>query len=126
MFDAGVGAGTQVIPIWPAGSLAADAATQHEVVTENAAHEHTVTNIHNPTITAYLPPTDKATGVANRDCPWGRPSLPLHDHEGYDVGKWLASIGWRVFVLEIPAGPRGEFALHGGRTPIKTRSAQSV
>src|ERR1035441_5898791 len=54
----------QVVPIWPAGTLAADAQTQQEVVTENAAHEHTVTNIHNPTITAYLPPAEKATGVA--------------------------------------------------------------
>ncbi len=90
----------QVIPIWPAGSLAADAQTQHEVVTENAAHEHTVTNIHNPTITAYLPPTDKATGVAIVIAPGGGHRFLSIDHEGYDVGKWLASIGVAGFVLK--------------------------
>jgi endo-1,4-beta-xylanase len=90
----------QVIPIWPAGSLAADAATQHEVVTENAAHEHTVTNIHNPTITAYLPPADKATGVAIVVAPGGGHRFLSIDHEGYDVGKWLASIGVAGFVLK--------------------------
>jgi acetyl esterase/lipase len=90
----------QVIPIWPAGSLAADAATQHEVVTENAAHEHTVTNIHNPTITAYLPPPEKATGVAIVVAPGGGHRFLSIDHEGYDVGKWLASIGVAGFVLK--------------------------
>jgi endo-1,4-beta-xylanase len=90
----------QVIPIWPAGSLAADAATQHEVVTENAAYEHTVTNIHNPTITAYLPPPEKATGVAIVVAPGGGHRFLSIDHEGYDVGKWLASIGVAGFVLK--------------------------
>ena len=90
----------RVIPIWPAGNLAADAATQHEVVTENAAHEHTVTNIHNPTITAYLPPADKATGVAIVVAPGGGHRFLSIDHEGYDVGKWLASIGVAGFVLK--------------------------
>jgi len=90
----------QVIPIWPAGNLAADAQSQHEVVTENAAHEHTVTNIHNPTITAYLPPQEKATGVAILVAPGGGHRFLSIDHEGYDVGKWLASIGVAGFVLK--------------------------
>src|SRR5258708_5102606 len=78
-----------VIPIWAAGSLAPEAASQHEVITENAAHEHTVTNIHNPTLTAYLPPPDKATGVAIVIAPGGGHRFLSIDHEGYDVGKWL-------------------------------------
>jgi len=89
-----------VIPIWPAGNLPADAASQHEVVVENAAHEHTVTNIHNPTITAYLPPAEKATGVAIVVAPGGGHRFLSIDHEGYDVGKWLASIGVAGFVLK--------------------------
>ena len=90
----------QVIPIWPAGALSADAASQPEVVTENAAHEHTVANVHNPTITAYLPPGDKATGVAVVIAPGGGHRFLSIDHEGYDVGKWLASIGVAGFVLK--------------------------
>jgi acetyl esterase/lipase len=90
----------QVIPIWPAGSLAPEAASQREIVTENAAHEHTVTNIHNPTITAYFPPPGKATGVAIVIAPGGGHRFLSIDHEGYDVGKWLASIGVAGFVLK--------------------------
>jgi endo-1,4-beta-xylanase len=90
----------QVISIWPADKLAAEAATQHEVITENAAHEQTVTNIHNPTITAYLPPTEKATGVAIVIAPGGGHRFLSIDHEGYEVGKWLASIGVAGFVLK--------------------------
>src|SRR5208337_2850962 len=83
----------QVIPIWPADKLAADAATQHEVITETAAHDHSVTNIHNPTITAYLPPADKATGAAIVIAPGGAHRFLTMDREGYDVAKWMASIG---------------------------------
>jgi endo-1,4-beta-xylanase len=90
----------QVIPIWPAGSLSADAQSQHEVVTENAAHEHSVTNIHNPTITAYLPRQEKSAGVAIVVAPGGGHRFLSIDHEGYDVGKWLASIGVAGFVLK--------------------------
>ena len=88
------------IPIWPPGTLSADAASQPEVVTENAAHEHTVANVHNPTITPYLPPSEKATGVAVVIAPGGGHRFLSIDHEGYDVGKWLASIGVAGFVLK--------------------------
>src|ERR1035441_6709133 len=99
------GQSPQVIPIWPAAKLAPEAAAQHEVITENAAHEHTVTNIHNPTITAYLPPPEKATGVAIVIAPGGGHRFLSIDHEGYDVGKWLASIGVAGFVLKDRLGP---------------------
>jgi len=89
-----------VIPIWPADKLAAEAATQHEVVTETAAHDHQVTNIHNPTITAYLPAPEKATGVAIVVAPGGGHRFLTMDREGYDVAKWMASIGVAGFVLK--------------------------
>jgi endo-1,4-beta-xylanase len=89
-----------VIPIWPAAKLAPDVASKPEIITENAAHEHTVTNIHNPTITAFLPPQDKATGVAIVIAPGGGHRFLSIDHEGYDVGKWLAGIGVAGFVLK--------------------------
>lgn len=90
----------EVVPLWPANSLAADAAAQKEVITENANHEHSVTNINNPTITAFLPAKDKATGVAVVIAPGGGHRFLSIDHEGYDVGKWLAGIGVAGFVLK--------------------------
>jgi len=89
-----------VIPLWPAASLSPGAASQQEVITEDAAHEHRVTNIHNPTLTAYLPPAGKAAGVAIVIAPGGGHRFLSIDHEGYDVGKWLASIGVAGFVLK--------------------------
>ena len=90
----------QVISIWPAANLAADAQSQHEVITETDAHDHQVTNVHNPTITAYLPAPGKATGVAIVVAPGGAHRFLTMDREGYDVAKWMASIGVAGFVLK--------------------------
>src|ERR1700733_12448763 len=88
------------IPLRPASSLSADAGSQKEVIVENAAHEHTVTNIHVPTITAFIPTKEKAAGVAVVIAPGGGHRFLSIDHEGYDVGKWFASIGVAGFVLK--------------------------
>lgn len=93
-------AGPDVVALWPPSALRPDAMSQKEIVTENAAHEHTVTNIHNPTITVYLPPKERATGVAVVIAPGGGHRFLSIDHEGYDVGKWFASIGVAGFVLK--------------------------
>jgi endo-1,4-beta-xylanase len=87
----------EIVPLWPPSS---DAGAQREIVIENAAHEHTVTNINVPTITAYLPSKEKATGVAVVIAPGGGHRFLSIDHEGYDVGKWLQGIGVAGFVLK--------------------------
>jgi endo-1,4-beta-xylanase len=59
-----------------------------------------VSNVHNPTITPYLPPADKATGCAVIVAPGGGHRILAVSHEGYSVGEWLARRGVAAFVLK--------------------------
>ncbi len=57
-------------------------------------------NIHNPSITPFLPTKDKATGCAVIIAPGGGHMFQTIDREGYDLGKWLADHGIAAFVLK--------------------------
>jgi acetyl esterase/lipase len=59
-----------------------------------------VKNIHNPSITAYLPPPEKATGAAVLIFPGGGHRELVFDAEGVDPAKYLNSIGVAAFVLK--------------------------
>ncbi len=77
--------------------------TDPEVVAEqgkNGVHDRHISRIHNPTLTVYLPPRDKATGAAVVICPGGGHRILAIDHEGYDVARWLNSIGVAGIVLK--------------------------
>jgi acetyl esterase/lipase len=57
-------------------------------------------NIHNPSLTPFLPSKDQATGAAIVVAPGGGHMFLTMDREGYDVGKWLAEHGIAAFVLK--------------------------
>jgi endo-1,4-beta-xylanase len=59
-----------------------------------------ISNIHNPSITPFLPPADKATGAAVIIAPGGAHMFLTIDREGYDLAKLLASRGIAGFVLK--------------------------
>ena len=92
------------ITLWPNGAPGfEDNRNEQEIVTENGRGRSgfiAVSNVHNPTITPYLPPADKATGVAVVVAPGGGHRLLAISHEGYDVGQWLADHGIAAFVLK--------------------------
>lgn len=56
--------------------------------------------ISRPTLTAYLPPKDKATGAAVVICPGGGYTIVAAGHEGADVAKRLNESGVAAFVLK--------------------------
>jgi acetyl esterase/lipase len=53
-----------------------------------------------PTLTAYLPPADKATGAAVVVCPGGGYSGRAIAHEGKEIAEWLNARGVAAFVLK--------------------------
>ncbi len=57
-------------------------------------------NIHNPSLTAYLPAKGKATGAAVIIAPGGGHMQLTIDREGYDLARWLADRGVAAFVLK--------------------------
>jgi len=92
-----------VIPLWPSGAPGSEGKTEPEVVVEqakNGGHDRRVSRIHNPSLTVYLPPREKATGAAVVICPGGGHRVLAIDHEGHEVARWLNSIGVAGFVLK--------------------------
>ncbi|MBS1812859.1 MAG: alpha/beta hydrolase, partial [Acidobacteria bacterium] len=58
-----------------------------------------VTNVVNPTLTAYLPDPATANGTAVIICPGGAFHALSINSEGNDVAKWLNTKGVAAFVL---------------------------
>ena len=59
-----------------------------------------VSNIHNPSITPFLPDANKATGAAVIIAPGGGHMFLSINHEGYDVARILRDHGIAAFVLK--------------------------
>ena len=59
-----------------------------------------VSNIHNPSLTPFLPAKDRATGCAVIIAPGGGHMQHTIDREGYDLAKWFADRGIAAFVLK--------------------------
>lgn len=59
-----------------------------------------VSKIKTPTLTAYLPPADKANGAAVIICPGGGYSIVAIDHEGFKVAEKFNKMGVAAFVLK--------------------------
>ena len=59
-----------------------------------------ISKISRPTLAAFLPPKEKATGAAVIICPGGGYAIVAAGHEGSDVAKVFNSMGIAAFVLK--------------------------
>ena len=95
-------AGNPEVPLWANGAPGSEGKTAKEVV-ELPNQEHgflKVTSVHNPSITVYLPPREKATGAAMVIAPGGAHRFLNFDREGTYVAEYLNCIGVAGFVLK--------------------------
>jgi acetyl esterase/lipase len=86
----------QALPLWPKGAPGSEAraAEAEEIIGAN------VCNVHNPTLTPYVPDAAKSTGTAIIICPGGGHSKLCLGHEGYALAEWFRDRGIAAYVLK--------------------------
>lgn len=121
--------GVKEVPLWPSGAPGAQGVTSKEIVEgpDGKRDHYIVHNIHNPSITPFLPPRDKGNGTAVIIAPGGGHRYLAIDIEGTAVANYLNSIGVSVFVLKYRlAREEGSHysvegdALHDAQRAIRT------
>jgi acetyl esterase/lipase len=115
------------IPLWPSGAPGFESRkNEKEIRHVQKSGEYKVTNVHNPTLTVFLPSKDKATGAAVVIAPGGGHRELWVLHEGENVARWLADHGIAAFVLKYRLGREkgspykiDEHALQDGQRAIR-------
>lgn len=84
------------IPLWSQGAPGSETRTREpeQIAGDNCS------NVHNPTLTPYLPDAAKMTGTAVIICPGGGHSKLCLGHEGYALAEWFRDRGIAAFVLK--------------------------
>lgn len=86
----------QIIYLWSAGAPGFESRKNEP----EQAKDWWVKNIHNPSLTVYLPTKEKANGAAVIICPGGGHSQLVITAEGQDAAEYFNSIGVTAFVLK--------------------------
>ena len=84
------------VPLWPNGAPGSESRAAEPEKVEGS----NVCNIHNPTLTPYVPEAAKATGTGVIICPGGGHSKLCLGHEGYALAEWFRERGIAAFVLK--------------------------
>ena len=92
------------IPLWPNGAPGSEARRdepEHVDWREEPDIKFPIiSNIHQPSLTPFLPARETATGAAVIIAPGGGHMFLTIDREGYDLARWLAARGIAAFVLK--------------------------
>jgi endo-1,4-beta-xylanase len=91
-----------VINLYPGSAPGSEGVHDQEVWEERGKGlvDRSVANVHEPTLTAYLPVAEKNTGVGIIIAPGGGYTHLAIDKEGHDIAKWLNTMGVAGFVLK--------------------------
>jgi acetyl esterase/lipase len=84
------------IPLWPNGAPGSEA-RRHE---PELAQDYWVRNIHDPSLTVYLPPPGTANGTGVIVVPGGGHRLLVFHAEGEEPAAFLANLGITAFALK--------------------------
>jgi acetyl esterase/lipase len=90
----------QIVPLWPNGAPGFESRRGESEL----AKDYWVKNIHNPSITVFLPTKEKATGAAVVICPGGGHRELVFNAEGVEAARYLNSIGVAAFALKYRLG----------------------
>lgn len=87
------------IPLWPAGAPGSEARREEPEHVDAGPGKQNVSNVHNPSITPYLPAAGTETGTAIVIAPGGGHRVLCLGHEGDSLAEWFAGRGIAAFVL---------------------------
>lgn len=90
----------KIIPLWPKGAPG----FENRRTEPELAKDYWVRNIHNPSITVFLPPQEKATGAAVIICPGGGHRELVFNAEGVEPAAYLNKMGVAAIVLKYRLG----------------------
>ena len=96
--DNGARAQEEVL-LWPRGAPGSEGKNAAEAVRVNEGIRR-ISSIHKPSVTAYLPSKETATGAAVIILPGGGHRYLSIDNEGHFVARWLRDHGVAGFVLK--------------------------
>jgi len=101
------------IPLWKAGAPGFETRRNEP----EQAKDWWVRNIHNPSITVFLPEESKATGTAVVIAPGGGFRELVYNAEGRAAAEFLNSIGVAAFVLKyrLPNEPKSPYTMQHPR-----------
>jgi len=86
----------QVIHLWPNGAPG----FENRRAEPEMAQSYWVRNVHNPSLTVFLPPKERATGVAIVVVPGGGHRELVFNAEGRDPAIYLSKLGIAAFALK--------------------------
>ena len=84
-----------MISLWKDGAPGSEARRNEPIKVDGT----NISNIHDPSITVYLPEEGKSTGTAIVIAPGGGHSKLCLGHEGDALAEWFAEHGIAAFVL---------------------------
>jgi endo-1,4-beta-xylanase len=123
-----VAAQQPVVLLWPNGAPGSEGKTAPETVRISPQGDHVISNVNQPSITAYIPSPDKATGAAVLVIPGGGHSEIWIDHEGYTVAAFLSAHGVAAFVLKyrLARAAGSTYTIEGDELPDTQRAIRLI
>ena len=107
----------QTLQLWPAGKIPNAIPNSIEEKSETTNGIMRISNVTVPTLTAYLPAKEKATGAAVMICPGGGYSILAAQHEGSELAEWFKERGVAAFVLKYRL-PNEKAMTHQHEVPL--------
>ena len=91
----------QTIPLWPGGAPGFESRrNEAEVKTASSS----ISNVHNPSVTVFLPLKQQRTGAAVIICPGGGHRQLVFNGEGVEPARYFNYLGVAAFVLKYRLG----------------------
>ncbi len=118
------------IRLWPNGAPGSEGVTAPEVFESAAGTKlpKRFTVVHYPSIYVFLPPKEKANGMAVVVAPGGGHSQLVIDKEGWEMADWLNQNGIAAFVLKyrLARAKDSKYTVEGDALPDAARAMRLV